>query len=512
LADRQLETVDAVVGGAESEDVERAPIALVPPERRELDAIRGRGWIIRRALLVADVTGLAVALALAQLLFTAQPTVADRLSPTPQWIFFVAALPIWVIAARLYGLYDRDEERTDHSTVDDVVGVFHLVSISVWLAYVVGAVTGLFHPDLDKLFAFWVLAVIAIPLGRVAARAVCRRRPEYLQNTVIVGAGDVGQRIARKYLQHPEYGINLVGFVDAQPKERGNGLGDAVLLGPLRELCDIVDQFDVERVVIAFSNEPHEQVLEQLRSLRERRVQIDVVPRLFEAVGPGVGLHSVEGIPLVGLPQLGLSNSSRFLKRSMDLVAGGAVLVVLSPLLLAIAVAVKVTSRGPVFFRQTRMGLGNKTFRIFKFRTMVMDADERKAEVAHLNKHLEEGGDSRMFKIRDDPRTTRLGRSLRALSLDELPQLLNVVRGDMSLVGPRPLILEEDEHVESWGRRRLDLKPGITGPWQTLGRTNIPFDEMVQLDYLYVTDWSLTNDVRLLLRTIPAVVRTRTDA
>jgi lipopolysaccharide/colanic/teichoic acid biosynthesis glycosyltransferase len=223
-------------------------------------------------------------------------------------------------------------------------------------------------------------------------------------------------------------------------------------------------------------------------------------------------MHSVEGIPLVGLPQLGLSNSSRFLNRSRDLIAGGAAIVVLSPLLLALAVAVKATSRGPVFFRQVRMGAGDRTFRIFKFRTMVVDADERKAEVAHLNKHLQDGGDSRMFKIPDDPRTTRLGRSLRALSLDELPQLLNVVRGDMSLVGPRPLILEEDEYVESWGRTRLDLKPGITGPWQTLGRTNIPFDEMVNLDYLYVTDWSLTNDVRLLLRTIPAVVRTRTDA
>ncbi len=263
--------------------------------------------------------------------------------------------------------------------------------------------------------------------------------------------------------------------------------------------------------MIAFSNEPHEEVLGQLRSLRERRVQIDVVPRLFDAVGPGVGIHSVEGIPLLGLPPLGLSNSSRFLKRATDLILGGAALVVLSPLLIAIAVAIRLTSRGPVLFRQVRMGTNERTFRIYKFRTMVVDADERKLEVAHLNKHLADGGDARMFKIHDDPRTTAVGKHLRRLSLDELPQLINVVLGDMSLVGPRPLILEEDEHVESWGRRRLDLKPGITGPWQILGRTNIPFDEMVNLDYLYVTGWSLTNDIRLLLRTLPAVLRTRGD-
>ncbi len=216
LAKSAQESADAFVGWDASGDFAHAPAAvLVAPPDPPLEAtIKGRGWLIRRALLVADVTGLALALALAQLWFTARPTIGERLTPTPQWVFFAAALPLWVVAARLYGLYDRDEERTDHSTVDDVVGVFHLVSISVWLAYVVGAASGLFHPDLDKLFAFWVLAVVAIPLGRFAARAVCRRRPEYLQNTVIVGAGDVGQLIARKYLQHPEYGINLVGFVD----------------------------------------------------------------------------------------------------------------------------------------------------------------------------------------------------------------------------------------------------------------------------------------------------------
>jgi lipopolysaccharide/colanic/teichoic acid biosynthesis glycosyltransferase len=173
--------------------------------------------------------------------------------------------------------------------------------------------------------------------------------------------------------------------------------------------------------------------------------------------------------------------------------------------MLAAALAIKIDSPGPVFFRQVRMGKDDHSFRIFKYRTMTADADLRKSEVAHLNKHLDD--DARMFKIPDDPRVTPIGRLLRRYSLDELPQLLNVLVGDMSLVGPRPLILDEDQHVGGWARRRLHLKPGITGLWQVLGRDGIPFEEMVKLDYLYVTSWSLSGDLSLLLRTLPMMAR-----
>ncbi|MBA3295769.1 MAG: sugar transferase, partial [Acidobacteria bacterium] len=174
--------------------------------------------------------------------------------------------------------------------------------------------------------------------------------------------------------------------------------------------------------------------------------------------------------------------------------------------LAAIALAIRIESRGGIFFRQSRIGLGGQSFSIFKFRTMVRDAEEQKHRLAVLNKHARPGGDARMFKVPSDPRITRVGAYLRRYSLDELPQLLNVLRGEMSLVGPRPLIPEEDVHVAEWGRRRLDLKPGITGLWQTLGRSEIPFDEMVRLDYRYVTSWSLWNDLKLLCRTVPALV------
>ena len=324
---------------------------------------------------------------------------------------------------------------------------------------------------------------------------------------MIVGADSVGRLIARKFVNHGEYGIDVLGFVDADPPS-ANDL-DLPVLGPPEQLCEIVEEFGVERVVFAFSSQPDASTLELIRSLRDYDIQIDVVPRLFEVFGANAGIHTVEGLPLVGLPPLRLSRSALLLKRSLDLVLSGVALVLLAPFLVAIAVAIKLDSPGPALFRQTRMGSGGQTFRILKFRTMTVDAEARRTEVAHLSKHARPGGDPRMFKVPDDPRVTRVGRFLRHFSLDELPQLVNVLRGEMSLVGPRPLILDEDRHVAQWGRNRLRLKPGITGLWQVLGRDDIPFQEMVKLDYLYVTEWSLLNDIKLVLRTLPAVFRQR---
>jgi lipopolysaccharide/colanic/teichoic acid biosynthesis glycosyltransferase len=202
-----------------------------------------------------------------------------------------------------------------------------------------------------------------------------------------------------------------------------------------------------------------------------------------------------------------LSRSSRILKRAFDLTAATLGLLVLTPLFAAVALAIRLESNGAVFFRQVRRGVNGSTFRIYKFRTMVAEAEEKKAEVVHLNMHRER--DPRMTKIPNDPRVTRVGRFLRRSSIDELPQLINVIKGEMSLVGPRPLILEEDAFVQEWARKRLDLKPGITGLWQVLGRSDIPFDEMTKLDYVYVTNWSLREDIRLILLTVPALLRSR---
>lgn len=474
--------------------------------RRSVAGIQRRGWLVRRALLAADLIGLTVAFFVAEQIFGGGISRHGHLGTPGEYVLFALSLPAWVVAAKLYGLYDKDEERTDHSTADDFAGVFHLITVVTWLLFALSRVTPE-QPELQKLFVFWACAVISVPLARACGRAYCRRQIEYLQNTAIVGAGHVGQSLARKFLRHPEYGINLVGFVDRQPREPAPDLGHLALLGEPDDLADLVEMLDIERVIFAFSADDHVETLDLIRSLSDAGVQVDIVPRFFEVVGAGVDVHTVEGLPVIGLPPFRLSRSSQLLKRAFDLLACSAGLALLAPLLLIVAVAVKLDSPGPVFFRQVRAGAADSLFRIWKFRTMVVDADDLKDDVRHLSIHARPGGDSRMFKIPDDPRVTRIGRVLRRLSIDELPQLFNVFIGEMSLVGPRPLILEEDRYVEDWARRRLDLKPGITGLWQVLGRSDIPFEEMTRLDYLYVTSWSLWQDLRLIFRTFPALLR-----
>lgn len=477
--------------------------------RRTAAKVRRRGWLVRRALMWADLFGLGSAFVLSEVLFTGGGSDLSMLDTTMEFVLFFATLPLWLVVAKMYGLYDRDESRANHTTSDDIVGVFHLVTIGAWLLLAAVWVTQFASPAFTKVMIFWALAVPLVTLSRVGVRWFCRKQLSYVQNTIVVGAGDVGQLVARKILQHPEYGINLVGFVDDQPKERMPGLEQLTLVGSPERLPEIVREFDLERVIVAFSNDSYERTVELVRSLNNLEVQIDIVPRLFDLVSPSVEIHTLEGIPLLGMPPLHLSRFSRVLKRSMDVILASVGITLLAPVFGVVACLIRLDSPGPVFFRQTRMGGGGKPFRIFKFRTMIVEAEERKAEVSHLNKHAAPGSDSRMFKIPDDPRTTRVGRFLRRYSLDELPQLINVLTGEMSLVGPRPLILDEDRHVGDWARKRLDLRPGMTGLWQVLGRSDIPFDEMVNLDYLYVTTWSLWQDFRLLFRTLPLVLQAR---
>ncbi|HEY4347318.1 MAG TPA: sugar transferase [Gaiellaceae bacterium] len=471
-------------------------------ERRRLSAsVHSRGWVVRRLLLCADVAALLIAFFVAEVAFKGQ--LAGRFDLGTETLLFLLTLPGWVLIARMYGLYTQDDRRTIHATIDETAAVFNMLTVCTWLFFGVASLTGFAHPDVSKLLLFWALAVVLVPLTRALARAAARARPSFVQNTVIVGAGDIGQTVAEKLLRHPEYGVNVVGFVDTDPKQPVRAVGDLTILGPPERLAAIIRAFDIERVIIAFSRVSHERVLSLIRSLKDAFVQVDIVPRYFELIGQSTGVSSVEGIPVLCLPPRALGLSARMLKRSMDLLISGLGLVLLSPLFLLSAIAIKLDSPGLVFFRQRRVGQSGREFSIIKFRTMVRNAEALKETVAHLNKHA--GADARMFKIPNDPRITRVGRILRRTSIDELPQLWNVLRGEMSLVGPRPLILPEAEHISDWAERRLALRPGITGLWQVLGRSDIPFDEMVRLDYLYVTNWSLWHDLRLMCGTVPAM-------
>ena len=476
------------------------------PARRRIR----RGWLVRRMLAGADVLGLSTAFIATEFLFPPN-RLTDHLDVSVETLVFLTSLPAWIVVAKLYGLYDRDEERARHSTVDELVSVFHLITVGVWLFYSTRWIVGFTQPDAKKLATFWLLALVSVTIARSAARAVARRRAAYLQNTIIVGAGDVGQLIGRKLLQHPEYGINLVGFVDGEPKERRQDLGDLQLLGGPDEIREIVNENDIDRVIIAFSRERHEQLLEVVRALRWRDIQIDVVPRLFEVVSPNVGIHNVEGLPLLGLPATRIPRSSRFLKRCFDLIGASILLAATAPLMAMIAFLIRRDSPGPVFFRQTRVGLDMREFALFKFRTMREGTDEgpHREYVREIMRTDAAPASNNLYKLERADVVTRIGRWLRRTSLDELPQLLNVVRGDMSLVGPRPLIPYELELLAPHQFERFLVPAGITGLWQVEARAHSTFVEALDLDVAYARGYSLGLDLRLLLRTPLLIFRTR---
>jgi exopolysaccharide biosynthesis polyprenyl glycosylphosphotransferase len=258
----------------------------------------------------------------------------------------------------------------------------------------------------------------------------------------------------------------------------------------------LVRELNVDRIIIAPATTDAGGVANLIRTAKAVGARVSILPRMFEVVGSAVEFDDVDGMTMLGVRRFGLSRSSRLLKRMFDVVLGSLILVLISPVLALIALAIQLDSRGPVFFRQVRVGRDGEHFDIVKFRSMVAGADARRDELRSRN----EAGQG-LFKIAEDPRVTRVGRLLRRASLDELPQLLNVVRGEMSLVGPRPLVIDEDILVRGLDRSRLYLTPGMTGPWQILGY-RVPMQEMVGIDYLYVANWTLWLDLKVLLRTV----------
>jgi exopolysaccharide biosynthesis polyprenyl glycosylphosphotransferase len=434
------------------------------------------------------------------------------MSVTMQAVVFVALLPIWVVAAKLYGLYDRDEERATYSTADEVVSVFHLTTVAVWLFFATSWFIGLAHPNQAKLTVFWLLTLVFVIGMRSLARSLARRHPAYIQRAIIVGAGDVGQLIARKVLQHPEYGIELAGFADSDPKDLRGDLGDVEVIGTPGEIVDLVEQTDADRVIFAFSEDRHEDVLELVRALRKHDdIQIDIVPRLFEAVSPTADVYTIEGLPLVGAAPVRIPRSSRLVKRSVDVLGSLVLLGLTMPLMLVIALLIRRDSRGPVFFRQPRLGYGMHEFTLLKFRTMREGTDDapHREYLKQIMTPTAAPEANSLYKLDRSDAVTPIGRWLRSTSLDELPQLLNVLWGDMSLVGPRPAIPYELELYAPHHFERFLVPAGLTGLWQVEARAHSTFREALDLDVTYARSWSLALDLRLLLRTPKLMVRTR---
>ena len=454
-----------------------------------LAAIASREALYRRWLAAADVVSAFMAL-----LFALTALGDDQLKPA-----VLLAIPLVVVIAKLRGLYDRDAQLIKKTTLDeapDLFGVATLYTLLVTLADQHLITGGL---GTEQAIVLWLTFFAWSLLFRTGARIVARRFSA-VERCLVIGTHEDAMRLAIKFAESERIKAELVGRLPIGDADSGEG----ELLGQsLEDLEWVVMGQNIHRVVIAPHGPQSEQMLEAIRAAKGLGVQVSVLPRVLEVIGSSVQFDHLDGLTVMGVPRFGLSRSSRMIKRSLDFTAAAAGLLLLAPSMLVLAAAIKLTSDGPVFFRQRRIGRDGRAFEIFKFRTMVVDAEARKHALRAFN---EADG---LFKIADDPRVTSIGRFLRRTSLDELPQLINVLRGEMSLVGPRPLVPDEDERIEGSHRRRLSLKPGMTGQWQVFGSSRIPLREMVKIDYLYVAGWSLWGDVKILCRTVPYMLSRR---
>jgi exopolysaccharide biosynthesis polyprenyl glycosylphosphotransferase len=397
---------------------------------------------------------------------------------------WVAVAPLWILVAKLYGLYDADHRALRHLTADEFPALIAWITTSTGLS--AGLLAVVAGPAVPVEWALTVAlsTLVLAPTLRAAARLLWRRivPPE---NAIIVGSGGLERATRRKLELFSDIHVRCVGSLSEHDAS-----------------ADVAAAPDIDRVVIASSSIDEGLIAEFVEICRSRGLKLSIVPPARGMFGTAAQLNHVADLPLIEYSTWDLGRSTLLLKRAMDLAGAGIACLLLAPLGLFIALAIRLTSRGGVIFQQERAGRDGVPFRMYKFRTMQADAEERLADLVDL-----QGLEVPMFKLRDDPRTTPLGRLLRRWSLDELPQILNVLRGDMSLVGPRP---EQCDLVESYAPEhlfRLAVKPGITGPMQVYGRGELRFDERLAVEREYIENVSLRRDLSILLLTVAAVVR-----
>ncbi len=346
------------------------------------------------------------------------------------------------------------------------------------------------------------LTVLVLWLARVSQRVVrsqLRRSGVGVSRVLVVGAGDIGRTVMRTVVAEPGLGYKIVGFLDDDPAKVE--IGRFKSLGSLEYAERVLNSEHIDEVIITLPWMYQRKILAIVRACEARGVRARVVPDLFQLSLNRLDVEEVGGLPLIGIKEPSLSRPGRIAKRALDIIVAAAILILTAPITLLTALLIRFDSPGPVLFSQTRVGERGKTFTVFKFRSMRVGAE---AEQEQLRERNEATGP--LFKIRDDPRQTRFGRLLRRTSIDELPQFLNVLRGEMSVVGPRPGLPSEVARYQPWHRQRLEVKPGISGLWQVSGRSDLTFDEMCLLDIYYIENWSLALDVQIMLRTIPRVL------
>ncbi len=330
-------------------------------------------------------------------------------------------------------------------------------------------------------------------------RTHLRKRGIGVVRVLVVGAGEMARSFMRTVVACPELGYEIIGFVDDDP-HKTREIGRFAALGKTADVAAVLAAQPVDQVVITLPWSAYQTIVRVARQSHQAGVHVRIVPDLFQMALSRVVIENVNGIPLLGWQEPTLHAWQTLTKRTLDVVISVVGLIVLLPLFAAVALAIRIDSPGPIVFRQQRVGRGGKLFTILKFRSMCADAEARVDELRDLNE-----ASGPLFKMRNDPRLTHVGRVLRRTSIDELPQLWNVLKGDMSLIGPRPPLPSEVKEYAPWHMRRLDVHPGITGLWQVSGRSDLTFDEMALLDIYYIENWSPLLDLRIVLKTVPTL-------
>jgi exopolysaccharide biosynthesis polyprenyl glycosylphosphotransferase len=410
----------------------------------------------------------------------------------------LTAIFLFVLAAN--GGYTA---RRGSSLVTEIVRLTNaaLISIVIVVAITFGFRPFAFSRLLFLYDGFLIVALLGAARGiRRQVEARLRQRGIGVERVLIVGAGEIGRAVMRTMVARPDFGYAVIGFVDDDPVRGKTDIGRFRALGGLDGIESILRSEKVDELIITLSWTSHRKIAALVAACERLHVRPRVVPELFQFSLNRVDIDDLGGIPLIGVKENTLPASGQLVKRVMDILVTGVALFFLWPVFLLVAIAIKLDSPGPVLFSQVRVGQDGRLFKVYKFRSMVADAEDN---LPHLNGLNEASGP--LFKIKDDPRRTRVGRWLRKLSIDEFPQLINVLKGEMSWVGPRPGLPGEVEKYEVWQRQRLEVPQGMTGLPQISGRSDLSFDEVCLLDIYYIENWSLSLDLTILLRTIPQV-------
>lgn len=471
-------------------------------------------WLAGLARAAADAAIVYVAFRLAYWLRYSMEVGGDVSAASQQPLSFFRNVILLLMALVVIVLHIRGVYRMPRWTtlLDEASAIATGVTISIAIVLMYAFLQRFYPSRLIFLYAY-VLVIALLVCSRGVARVVRERlwlRGIGVDRVLVVGAGQAGQRLLQWLLGQPQLGYQVVGFVDDQPPPANWGIATQRRverpphLGASGDIGEIVRRQRVDEVIIALPPTAHAQMVEIMNQCRAHDIEFKLVPDLFELTMDRVHIHEVAGLPLIGLRQARIAGWNLVVKRCIDIALATLVLVLAAPLIALIAVAIKLDSPGPMLFRQTRVGRGGRLFTCFKFRSMVADAEaQQRALIEALQ------ADPRHPKDPNDPRRTRVGKVLRATSLDELPQFVNILLGEMSVVGPRPPVPAEVALYDEWHRERLQITPGLTGLWQVNGRSDVGFDEMVQLDLYYAEHWSPWLDLKIILRTIPAIVMSR---